>query len=178
MSYSMLGVGVGLQESEDFTVTFNDVLTRHREYLKSIEPPSRPPLSQIKPEAGAATKHSFSVYTDIEFLKKALSWAEWSIVDDPKQADILWFNDDVGKIEDILNDGQMINQFPNESCITFKHKLVETVTRCWGQQCRWLPVTYNLNTQLPQFIAHWREIEEQKDTKVFFSLNFTLYNCI
>lgn len=48
-------------------------------------------------------------------------------------------------------------------CVTYKHKLVETALRCWGQACTWLPTTYNLNTQLPQFIAHWREIDASND---------------
>lgn len=75
---------------------------------------------------------------------------------------MLWFSDDVGNIQYLLRDEkQLVNQYPNETCVTYKHKLVETILRCWGETCTWLPITYNLNSQLPQFIAHWREIEEK-----------------
>jgi hypothetical protein len=104
------------------------------------------------------------VFSDTEFLKKALTWGRFSVVEEVKDADVLWFSDDVGNIQDLLsNEKQLVNQYPNEMCVTYKHKLVETILRCWGETCDWLPATYNLNTQLPQFIAHWREAEGKKN---------------
>jgi hypothetical protein len=124
------------------------------------------------------------VFSDTEFLKKALTWENFSVVDDmnvrllqlpavlsfrqlilfAQCADVIWLSDDAGSIQDLLHDDkQMVNQYPNEMCITYKHKLVETILKCWGETT-WLPTTYNLNTQLPHLIAHWRENEKKKSS--------------
>jgi len=104
------------------------------------------------------------VFSDTEFLKKALTWENFSVVDDMNCADVIWLSDDAGSIQDLLHDDkQMVNQYPNEMCITYKHKLVETILKWWGETT-WLPTTYNLNTQLPHLIAHWRENEKKKSS--------------
>ncbi len=55
-----------------------------------------------------------------------------------------------------------MNQFPNEQVLTFKHLLPVTVATYCGLP-NWLPLTFNLETQLPEFIAEFRRRKENKE---------------
>jgi len=60
-----------------------------------------------------------------------------------------------------------INQFPLDSCITVKDLLAETVPSVWGRQVPWLPCTYNLETELAQFIVDHHNREEKKEDNIW-----------
>ena len=49
---------------------------------------------------------------------------------------------------------QIVNQFPNEQVVTFKHLLPLTVGNTFGF-VDWLPMTYNMETQLPEFLGNY-----------------------
>jgi hypothetical protein len=52
-----------------------------------------------------------------------------------------------------MKDHQFVNQFPNEQVLTFKHLLPLTVANACGL-VNWLPATYNMETQLAEFIGN------------------------
>ena len=52
----------------------------------------------------------------------------------------------------LMKENQFVNQFPNEQVLTFKHLLPLTVANAIGL-VNWLPVTYNMETQLAEFIG-------------------------
>ncbi len=52
----------------------------------------------------------------------------------------------------LMKENQFVNQFPNEQVLTFKHLLPITVANSLGL-VNWLPVTYNMETQLAEFIG-------------------------
>ena len=50
----------------------------------------------------------------------------------------------------------MVNQYPNENAITYKHLLVETLEDYFGELCHeWISPSYDLDKHLPQFAGHF-----------------------
>ncbi|KAL6070558.1 Tubulin--tyrosine ligase-like protein 12 [Balamuthia mandrillaris] len=164
---------VSTEEESEEEVSYRDlmkrVLKQHQDRLKSIIPPSSTSTENENDMKKKETeKKKLSVYSDIDFLCQALTWSEefGPFVERPEEADVVWYGGDMGEVEDILargKPGQMINQFPNEKCITYKHLLVDTVERCWGTAATWLPTTYNLNTQLPLFVEDYLQRKEKEE---------------
>jgi hypothetical protein len=57
----------------------------------------------------------------------------------------------------------MLNQYPNENAITYKHLLVETLEDYFGDLCHdWLSPSYDLDKLLPQFVGHFVDREEKE----------------
>lgn len=55
----------------------------------------------------------------------------------------------------------MLNQFPCESIVTVKDCLAAVARRVKGGPAPdWLPETFNLQTELPQFIKHYQQRQE------------------
>ncbi|XP_071721457.1 uncharacterized protein [Rutidosis leptorrhynchoides] len=104
------------------------------------------------------------VYTDIPPVGEFLTHPGFVITTDPKEADIIWTSmqvDDETKKAIGLNDQQCMNQFPFEACLVMKHHLAETVQKAFGS-CDWFQPTYNLETQLRQFIGDYYVRENEK----------------
>lgn len=58
----------------------------------------------------------------------------------------------------------LLNQFPCESIITMKDCLAAVAHRVkGGSGPAWLPKTFNLQTELPQFVKHY-QLREQRFT--------------
>ena len=66
--------------------------------------------------------------------------------------------------------GVFINQFPDEQVITVKDLLVTTCRRAGNQRIdpetlraspKWLPVSYNLQTELAEFVSYFQHREEK-----------------
>ncbi|CAK9138508.1 unnamed protein product [Ilex paraguariensis] len=97
------------------------------------------------------------VYTDIPQVEEFLTRPEFKIATDPKEADIIWtsmqVDENIKKVVGI-HDQQCINQFPFEACLVMKHHLAETVQKAHGSP-NWFQPTYNLETQLSQFIGDY-----------------------
>ncbi|KAK1408538.1 hypothetical protein QVD17_40399 [Tagetes erecta] len=104
------------------------------------------------------------VYTDIPSVEEFLTHPGFIITTDPKEADIIWTSmqvDEETKKAIGLNDQQYINQFPFEACLVMKHHLAETVQKAYGSP-EWFQPTYNLETQLTQFIGDYYVRENDK----------------
>lgn len=66
---------------------------------------------------------------------------------------MLWFSQDFKDFDKLIK-GQKINQFENESCVTFKQNLAALVKSAYGQ-VSWSSTTYNLTTELAPFVGHY-----------------------
>ncbi len=56
----------------------------------------------------------------------------------------------------------LLNQFPCETVLTTKDCLASVARRArGGQGALWLPKTFNLQTELPQFIRHYLQKQER-----------------
>ncbi|CAI5442287.1 unnamed protein product [Caenorhabditis angaria] len=97
------------------------------------------------------------IYADdtqlIEFLTK-----DFELVDDWKKADVIWQYKHFHNYRELceLNPCGMVNQYPYESCLTVKDLLAACAMRNPSKN-NWYQLTYNLNTQLPQFVACFQQ---------------------
>lgn len=105
-------------------------------------------------------KRKIKVYADDTQLTEHLKNHKVEYVDDIKKADVIWmikhFHDYKQLSEE--NPCGMINQFPFESCITVKDLLAACAMRDPAKN-DWYQLTYNLNTQLPEFVARFQNRE-------------------
>lgn len=107
----------------------------HQEKLKNqkFTPPAGKILSAeealeaLKSEGEATTKKdSIFVCTDTTFVQQFLKLENVKFTNDPAKADILWTSQDF-QGWDSLEPHQIVNQFPNEKCITYKHNMAELI---------------------------------------------------
>jgi tubulin--tyrosine ligase-like protein 12 len=110
-------------------------------------------------------KSTLKVFTNIDLVREYLTIKPFEHVFNIEEADILWFADDVIHYPQVKST-QMVNQFPNESCITHKHLLVKTIQDSYGY-VPWFPVTYNLESELPEFIAEYKQRELKKENNIW-----------
>ncbi|CAB3404430.1 unnamed protein product [Caenorhabditis bovis] len=153
----------------DFSNESSEFPTPTEEYFTSGRNPDHLASSNDQETANSALSASLSIlksrklriYADdtqlIEHLKR-----DYELVDDWKKADIVWcmkhFHDFKTLCEE--NPCGMINQFPYESCLTVKDLLATCAMHDYKKN-KWYQLTYNLNTELPQFVACYQK--RQKD---------------
>eukprot|EP00026_Physarum_polycephalum_P001186 Phypoly_transcript_01187.p1 GENE.Phypoly_transcript_01187~~Phypoly_transcript_01187.p1 ORF type:complete len:718 (+),score=105.98 Phypoly_transcript_01187:1437-3590(+) len=107
----------------------------------------------------------FTVFTNMQVIRTSLSKSEtFTITDNKATADILWIYDHFAAFSSITGSTQFVNQFPGEKCIVVKDLLLNTVTSVFGQPS-WLPVTYNMETQLPEFLGDFFQFSRENPDK-------------
>jgi len=113
-----------------------------------------------------AVPRPIRVYAEYSEVCKSLKHPDFKLVSSQEEADILWLT---GHFKDFssLEPNRFVNQFPFESVVTVKDLLCVVCRRCPGRpdgglDCgpAWLPTTYNLKTELPQFVSYY---ERRKD---------------
>lgn len=155
---------------QQFTILgskFSSILQEYEKYwqnLKSSTSYSPAVMSSTSSSLLRSDGSALRVYTDIPPVEEFLTRAEFMIVTDPKDADIIWTSmqvDEEVKRAAGLNDQQYINQFPFEACLVMKHHLAETVQKADGSP-EWFQPTYNLETHLTQLVGDYfvRERDE------------------
>lgn len=110
------------------------------------------------------------VYATYRYVNEYLTDAAFELVDNEGDADILWLTGHFKKFSELSESApnKFVNQFPFENCITIKD-LLSIVCRRMGHQhsCPkslqtyplWLPTTYNLKTELIEFVAYYQQRE-------------------
>lgn len=112
------------------------------------------------------------VYSQYNFVNRYLTNPDFEIVDSHQEADILWLTCHFKNFREFsLNKpGAFVNQFPFENVVTIKD-LLSIVCRRKAERKfdgetletfpSWLPTTFNLSTELIQFVAYYQRREEQ-----------------
>uniref|UniRef100_A0A182LSF8 Tubulin--tyrosine ligase-like protein 12 SET-like domain-containing protein n=1 Tax=Anopheles culicifacies TaxID=139723 RepID=A0A182LSF8_9DIPT len=112
------------------------------------------------------------VYSQYALVNEYLTDASYEIVTDPADADILWMTSHFKEFRELSenNPNQFVNQFPFENVMTIKD-LLGIVCRRMAKPLssasvgeepslapnpRWLPVTYNLKTELVPFVSYYQ----------------------
>ncbi|KAI9274445.1 tubulin-tyrosine ligase family-domain-containing protein [Phascolomyces articulosus] len=101
------------------------------------------------------------VYTTTEFVRRNLSNSNFKLTDDRSQADIIWSSQDFTEW-DSLKSGQLVNQFRYENCLTYKQQLADLIQKTYGSPA-WVLPTYNLNTQLAEFVGDYLNNDGDKE---------------
>lgn len=157
--------------SEDFTQTEPD-----EKYFQAgrIEETLPHPESQQEPEIDH--NRPLKVYSEYEFIDNFLTDPAFEVVEDEEQADVLWYMSHYKTFREFseTSPNKFINQFPFENVLTVKDLLSCICRRSVpedGQQFdaetlegqpKWLPVTFNLNTEMAKFVSYFQN-REAKD---------------
>nr|XP_043619113.1 tubulin--tyrosine ligase-like protein 12 [Erigeron canadensis] len=166
----LFGIGEEKQRSARFTAWFhtpqNYFIKEYEKYWQNLRSTSSPPVDMASKTKSLERSDGrpLRVYTDIPPVEEHLTHPSFIITTDPKEADIIWTSmqvDEETRKAIGLNDQQSMNQFPFEACLVMKHHLAETVQKAYGS-CEWFQPTYNLETQLTQFIGDYHVRENNK----------------
>ena len=104
------------------------------------------------------------VFSEYEFISNNLSHPRFVMTDNMADADILWLSSHFKQFKEFSEETpeKRINQFPCENVITIKDMLCAVARR---KAAKYLPVTFNLVTELPKFVSYYQQLEKQgKDT--------------
>ncbi|CAI5528220.1 unnamed protein product, partial [Closterium sp. Naga37s-1] len=120
-----------------------------------------------KPEVG---KQVYRVFTDLPYVTHNLSRPEFTFVDAPSEADIIWTSTQVDDafreaagLKERREKGErepLVNQFPGEECLVMKHHLAKTVQQAYGNTRPWLQDTYDMESELAALIGCFQQREE------------------
>nr|CAH7742881.1 unnamed protein product [Callosobruchus chinensis] len=128
-------------------------------FLQGHVKESMPVLSEkVNPK-----KDVYKVYTQYEMIRQYLTDKNFILVDTEQDADILWYTQHFKDFEDLSKNSpeKFVNQFPFEYVITVKDLLCITCRRN-QDSLRWLPTSYNLVTELPNFVAYYQQRQKSE----------------
>ncbi|KAF1764778.1 hypothetical protein GCK72_004728 [Caenorhabditis remanei] len=113
-------------------------------------------------------KRKIKVYADDTQLTEHLKTHQIEYVDDWKKADVIWMIKHFHDYNQLSTENPcgMVNQFPFESCITVKDLLAACAMRDPVKN-DWYQLTYNLNTQLPEFVSRFQNREKNGQHNVW-----------
>lgn len=140
------------------------------------------------------------VFSESSEVSGFLTHPNFVLHNDKETADILWLYDHFKEFRSLAKTpGRIVNQFPSESVLTNKDQLAEVARRSLkvvghsidtseleNRGPVWLPMTYNLYTELPQFIKCFVERENRgmdntwicKPWNLGRGLEHTVTNCL
>ncbi|CAL8242562.1 unnamed protein product [Merluccius merluccius] len=105
------------------------------------------------------------VYTGMQQVRDNLTHPRFQMTDSEEEADIIWAYVSIKDYRKLSEERPhvMLNQFPGESVVTVKDCLSAVARRAGGghRAAPWLPQTFNLQTELPQFIRHYQRRAER-----------------
>ncbi|KAI1882058.1 hypothetical protein AGOR_G00246780 [Albula goreensis] len=120
---------------------------------------------EIQPQVYPKDK-VFKVYTEMKQVLDNLKHPRFQFTENEEEADILWMYAPIRDYRKLSEERPhvMLNQFPCETVVTVKDCLAAVSRRGnRGQGAEWLPKTFNLQTELAQFISHYQQNEERGD---------------
>eukprot|EP00124_Ichthyophonus_hoferi_P002972 Ihof_evm5s230 gene=Ihof_evmTU5s230 len=121
-------------------------------------------LSLAKVEPVEVKGKVLKVCTDLPLVTEYLKHPSFTLVDSEDEADVLWLAGHFRDFSSLIQDKTLVNQFPNEAVMTNKDLLPAVIMASSKPAPSWLPVTFDLMTQLPEFIGEYRRREaEQED---------------
>lgn len=107
------------------------------------------------------TPDILKVYSQYDLVKKYLTSNRFEIVETEDEADILWYTEHFKDFEELSNTPlKFVNQFPYEYVITVKD-LFCIICRRHSEAEKWIPTSYNLLTELHNFISYFQSREIQ-----------------
>lgn len=104
------------------------------------------------------------VYTEMKQVLDHLKHPRFQFTENEEEADIIWVFSHIRDYRKMSEEQPhvLLNQFPCETVLTTKDCLASVARRArGGQGSPWLPKTFNLQTELPQFIRHYLQRQER-----------------
>eukprot|EP01004_Peranema_trichophorum_P002879 NODE_1905_length_1759_cov_43.822738_g1620_i0.p1 GENE.NODE_1905_length_1759_cov_43.822738_g1620_i0~~NODE_1905_length_1759_cov_43.822738_g1620_i0.p1 ORF type:complete len:295 (-),score=44.16 NODE_1905_length_1759_cov_43.822738_g1620_i0:247-1131(-) len=150
-------------ECHDFMTNCCMKWSDHRAKVLSVDAPdlTKNEFKEIEPISIKEDK--VSVFTDVELIRRSLSHPSLKLVDDISQAKIVW-SQTVGweDLQKLINEQQLINQFPNDEILAAKDQLFRTVESSWGSP-EWFLVTYDLTNQLEEWVGDYLTRKQRQE---------------
>ncbi|XP_060695896.1 tubulin--tyrosine ligase-like protein 12 [Hemiscyllium ocellatum] len=106
----------------------------------------------------------FKVYTELKQVLDNLNSPSFVFTENESEADILYLYRHFKDYRTLSEQRPhvIVNQFPCENLVTVKDCLAAVSRRAGGANGpRWLPLTYNLCTELPQFISCYQQRKDR-----------------
>ena len=130
------------------------------------------PDSQEVPEVDR--NRPLRVYSEYEYINKFLTDPAFELVENEEQADVLWYMSHFKNFKELSekSPNKFVNQFPFENVLTVKD-LLSCICRRGVQEGKqfdletlesrpkWLPTTYNLNTEMTKFVSYFQNREDK-----------------
>ncbi|CAO1440765.1 unnamed protein product [Diamesa hyperborea] len=163
---------------------WNPVSFRHKSF-KQVEPDieyfldghikeTLPDIHARPPVVDA--NRPLKVYSDYEYVTKYLTDPSFEVMGDDEKsedADIYWFTKHFKGYEEFSQNypNKFVNQFPFENVITIKDLLSIVCRRTVKESIdpetlmtspKWLPTTYNLKTELQEFVSLYQHRQDKK----------------
>uniref|UniRef100_A0A3Q3W5A8 Tubulin--tyrosine ligase-like protein 12 SET-like domain-containing protein n=1 Tax=Mola mola TaxID=94237 RepID=A0A3Q3W5A8_MOLML len=110
------------------------------------------------------------VYSEMSQVINNLTHSQFQITEEEEEADILWNYNHIKDYRKLSEERPhvMLNQFPCESLVTVKDCLAAVARRVKGGPTPdWLPETFNLQTELPQFIKHYQLRQQRGENNIW-----------
>lgn len=112
------------------------------------------------------------VYSDYEFINNYLTDPAFEIVTDDREADVVWYTKHFKGFKEFGEKAPnvFVNQFPFENVLVLKDILSIVCRRQVDEKTnletletfpKWLPTTYNLKTELVQFVSYYQNREKK-----------------
>ncbi|XP_070709918.1 tubulin--tyrosine ligase-like protein 12 [Pempheris klunzingeri] len=118
---------------------------------------------EIRPHAVPEHK-ILKVYSQMSQVTNNLTHPRFQLTEEEEEADVIWSYSHIKDYRKLSEERPhvMVNQFPCESIITVKDCLAAVARRVKGGPAPdWLPETFNLQTELPQFIKHYQQRQQR-----------------
>lgn len=139
-------------------------LASHVEESLPIENASAPQVPKDRP---------LKVFTTYSLVKQFLTDESFQIVEDEAEADVLWLTTHFKTYKELSESSpsKFVNQFPFENVLTIKDLLAIVCRRAADKHCdketletcpEWLPTTFNLKTELLEFVSYYQRREAKK----------------
>lgn len=152
-------------------LTFKHLSVTPDYFLSGHIKESLPVLENLNVPKANGFKKTFKVFSEYKFIHEYLTDANFKLVDNEEDADILWYTSHFKAFEQLSNSSpwKFVNQFPFEYILTIKDLLCIVCRmkntddfvdmKTLQMQPKWLPVTYNLNTEVTQFVSYFQNRE-------------------
>ncbi|BFG04305.1 tubulin--tyrosine ligase-like protein 12 [Drosophila madeirensis] len=137
------------------------------DYFTSGHIPETYPKRNTNPSPTQGRCDALKVYAEYDVVRQHLTDEKFLLVDAEEEADVFWLTRHFKAFEELSEQtpSKFINQFPFEYVITIKD-LLSIVGRRAAKEHHdgvsletypaWLPTTYNLSTELTEFVAYYQ----------------------
>ncbi|XP_028673574.1 tubulin--tyrosine ligase-like protein 12 [Erpetoichthys calabaricus] len=102
----------------------------------------------------------FRVLTEMTYIHENMKHPRFIFTSCKDEADILFMYSHIKDYRKLSEERPhvLVNQFPCENIVTVKDCLASVVRRLGlVESTKWLPLTFNLQTELPQFISYYQQ---------------------
>ncbi|XP_064417854.1 tubulin--tyrosine ligase-like protein 12 isoform X1 [Latimeria chalumnae] len=132
---------------------YQAIFTESKEILPCVIDPPTYPKNKI-----------FKVYAEVKEVVEFLKHPQFTITEKEEEADILYMFSHIKNYWVLGKERPqvMVNQFPCENLVTVKDCLASVARRAENEtEPKWLPRSFNLRTELPQFVSYYQQRERR-----------------